>query len=414
MDKANAALAEYLIDREAPVHLVGHAFDPGLAARPGVSVYRARKPAASNLLGEFCLDRRARAVAAEVRRKSGDARIVVNGGNCAWPDINWIHCVHHAWEPCDRDAPAWFRAKNRIAKVLARRREARALRLAQVIVANSDGARSDLLKYFDLDPRRIHTAYLAADSDWSPATPLERARARAWLGKGEDRPLVAFVGALGHDCNKGFDTLWRAWSILCARPAWDVDLIVAGGGLGSSRWQARVAGSPLAGRAIMLGFTDRVKDVLAAADVLASPARYEAYGLNVQEAICRGVPALVSACAGIAERYPKDLQDLLIPDPEDANDLAARLVRWRSDITTWKHRVAPFARELRMHTWRRMAEQIVSIAEDAAQQSATSVIAPADSSSPAFPVRENAAPPARMRGRGSDKPRLPDGSRAIG
>ena len=25
------------------------------------------------------------------------ARVVVNGGNCAWPDINWVHAVHAAW-----------------------------------------------------------------------------------------------------------------------------------------------------------------------------------------------------------------------------------------------------------------------------------------------------------------------------
>ena len=37
----------------------------------------------------------------------------------------------------------------------------------------------------------------------------------------------------------------------------------------------------------------------------------------------------VSADAGVAERYPPDLADLLLPDPEDAADLAARLERWR-------------------------------------------------------------------------------------
>ena len=36
------------------------------------------------------------------------------------------------------------------------------------------------------------------------------------------------------------------------------------------------------------------------------PARYEAYGLGVHEAICRGLPAIVSAGAGIAELYPAD------------------------------------------------------------------------------------------------------------
>ena len=38
--------------------------------------------------------------------------------------------------------------------------------------------------------------------------------------------------------------------------------------------------------------------------VLVSAPRHEAYGLNVQEAHCRGLPDLVSASAGVAERYP--------------------------------------------------------------------------------------------------------------
>ena len=41
--------------------------------------------------------------------------------------------------------------------------------------------------------------------------------------------------------------------------------------------------------------------VLAACDALVSPTRYEAYGLAVHEALARGLPALVSRSAGIAD-----------------------------------------------------------------------------------------------------------------
>lgn len=365
MDKANSALAKYLVERGTPVHLVAHEIDPDLAVHPLVTVHLARKPVGSVFLGETHLERAGQAVAKETCGKSPGARVVVNGGNCNWPDINWVHCVHRAWAPCEGDAPIWFRAKNRIAKLLARRREARALRRAGVIIANSRRTRRDLIERLALDPHAVRTVYPGADSNWGPATPVERAGARAWLGKSESRPLVAFVGALGHDCNKGFDRLWAAWLTLCARSDWDADLIVAGAGSGVARWQGRISQAGLDGRATLLGFTDRVKDVLAAADLLVSPVRYEAYGLNVQEAICRGVPAFVSAGAGIAERYPSELQGLLLSDPEDAEDLAMKLVRWRSSPAGWKERVLPFANELRRHTWQQMAQQIVSFVEGA-------------------------------------------------
>jgi len=102
--------------------------------------------------------------------------------------------------------------------------------------------------------------------------------------------------------------------------------------------------------------------VFAAADLLVSPVRYEAYGLNVQEAISRGIPAMVSAKAGIAERYPRTLSELIIPDPQDAEDLGARLFRWRSAIEKWKQQMKLFSSSLRAHTWDDMAREIVELA----------------------------------------------------
>src|SRR5712692_11023850 len=103
-----------------------------------------------------------------------------------------------------------------------------------------------------------------------------------------------------------------------------------------SVWQTKVLQSGLSHRIRLLGFSDQVNAVLAAADLLISPVRYEAYGLNVQEAICRGIPAMVSKSAGIAERFPQELSDMLIEDPEDAADVAKQLLAWRGQIRSWK------------------------------------------------------------------------------
>jgi len=135
-------------------------------------------------------------------------------------------------------------------------------------------------------------------------------------------------------------------------------------------WKDVVARSGLDGRVRMLGFTTRIPDLLAAADLLVSPVRYESYGLNVQEAICCGVPAMVSASAGVAERYPAELDDLLIPDPEDANDLGQRLLRWRADMVGVSRRLRPLEQKLRSYTWRDMAERIVGIVDESAAAAA--------------------------------------------
>lgn len=364
MDKANAALARYLIERRTPLHLVTHQVDREFSSRPGVTVHIVSRPAGSFFLGERLLEWCGRAVASRISAKWPGTRVLVNGGNCNWSDVNWVHSVHHAWPCVDHDAPVWFKIKNRLTKSLARRRERLSICAARLVLANSERSRRDLIGRLKLNPGQVYTVYPGTDPAWRAATAAKRAAARAWLGKSEKRPLVAFVGALGHDQNKGFDTLWSAWRMLCANSDWDADLAVAGGGSGVARWQAWIAQAGLADRVRLLGFTDRMADLLAAADLLVSPARYEAFGLNVQEAICRGVPALVTSSAGVAERYPSDLAEMMLPDPENVDDLVARLLRWRSSIDCWKDRFRPLATALRNYTWTDMASRIVFLAEE--------------------------------------------------
>jgi glycosyltransferase involved in cell wall biosynthesis len=207
--------------------------------------------------------------------------------------------------------------------------------------------------YYGTDPERFHLI-----------TAAERAAARARLGWNNDRPVAVFVGALG-DRRKGFDTLFSAWQTLCRDPRWDCDLAVVGSGAELPAWQQRAREAGLAERIHFLGFRQDVPQVLAACDVMVHPARYEAYGLGVHEALCRRVPALVSAQAGVAERYPPELHDLLIPDPEDAADLADRLRHWRNNLGRIAADVLSLSNSLRSHTWDRMAEQIVQLVQAA-------------------------------------------------
>lgn len=364
MDKANAALAAYLCARGVPLHLVSYRVAPDLAANPLVTVHRARKTGGSFFLGGHRLDSLGRAVAREVSGRFDNARVLVNGANCDWPDINWVHFVHHAWRPAMTDVPSRDRIKNALAMRVARNREARVLPRARIVLANSERTRHDLIALLQLAPDRVRTLYLGTDSGWRAITPERRLKARASLGITDERPLIAFIGAFGYDSRKGFDTLWSAWQRLCARPDWEAELIVAGAGRALGRWKAAVANSAFAARVRFVGHSDNVTDLLAANDLLVSPVRYEAYGLNVQEAICCGVPAIVSACAGVAERYPAALAALLLPDPEDVAGLVSRMLQWRADIEGWRRRLKPFTDTLRAYSWDDMAERIVALASE--------------------------------------------------
>lgn len=357
MDRANHALAAHLAaDRKDDVHLVAHRAWPDLAALPHVTVHRVWRPLGSHSLGRPLLAaggrRHARALAGR------GARVVVNGGNCAWPDVNWVHYVHAAYDP------AVAAARGGRARDLADER--RALGQARLVICNSRRTRDAVVERLGVEPARAYVVYYGIDAGrFAPLDAAARARAKQSLALAADRPAALFVGALG-DRRKGFDTLFAAWQTLCRDRAWDCDLYVAGKGRELTAWRRRARDAGLDGRVRFLGFRADVPALVAAADVLVHPARYEAYGLAVHEALCAGVPAIVSAAAGVAERYPDALAPLLIDDPDAAPALADRLRVWRRDPDGWRARTATLAATLGRRSWRQMAAEIVSLAERAA------------------------------------------------
>jgi glycosyltransferase involved in cell wall biosynthesis len=366
MDRANYELAWHLAQRVgAQVHLVSHYVHPQLVAHVNVIWHRVAKPLNSYQLAGPLLARKGYQVARRLQEQG--ARVVVNGGNCPWPDVTWVHAVHSAWDNRDAAAPVWFRLKNRWAKVSARRAEANVLPMARVVIANSQQTRQQLIKRLGISPERVHVVYLGIDATaYRPFTDDERVAAARALGFDQDRPHAAFIGALGYDRNKGFDVLFATWQRLCQDIGWDVDLVVVGAGAELSTWQERVREAGLAERIHFLGFRKDVPQVLAACDVLVHPAQYEAYGLSVHEALCRGLPALVSAGAGVAERYPPELQDLLIAEAEDPAVWADRLMHWRRNREKLRTAVIPLSNSLRRYGWDHMAKRIFQILQAAA------------------------------------------------
>lgn len=366
MDRANYAVASYLAGRGDRVELVAHRAADDLLARPNVTLHRVPKPLNSYTLGNPLMHRAGRRHARRVAAAGG--RVLVNGGNCDWDDANWVHHVHAADAPNPGGRPH-RRLLRRLNYRAYRAEERRIIPRARVVVATCRRTADDSVRLLGVDPSRVRVAYLGVDAAiFRPAEPGEREAIRARLGWPADRVKVAFVGALG-DRRKGFDTLFAAWSELCRDPSWDADLVVVGRGADVPIWQGRAEAAGLADRVAFLGFVRDLPDLYRACDAHCLPSRYEGYSLVTQEALCCGIPALVTASAGIAERYPAGLRDLLIPDPEDAADLAARLRRWRSSPDAMRPAVAPLSAELRAQTWDRMAAEVAALIEGAGRPS---------------------------------------------
>ena len=358
MDMANLALARYLSDAGGEVHLVAHRVSPELEKRSNVHVHRVPKPLRSYYLGESLLDRLGRHWASIIDGRRG--RVVVNGGNCRWEASNWVHYVHAAYEP-----DGGGRLRRRLIHRSYLRREREALLKSRVIITNSTRTAADIAERFDVSPNSIKTVYYGINADrFQPPSSEERARARALLKWLPSWPVILFVGSPS-DTRKGFPTLFEAWKRLCKDPAWDGHLAVAGAEAGLATWKPRVLAAGVHSKIHLLGFRKDISTVLRACDALVSPARYEAYGLAAHEGLCCGLPVLITRSAGVAERYPRTLNSLLLDDPHDVEELICRLRDWRTSSDRYRDAASDFSCELRRRTWDHACKQLVDIIEDA-------------------------------------------------
>jgi glycosyltransferase involved in cell wall biosynthesis len=364
MDQANYALAKYLAHNGYETHLAAYRIDEELGGYPNVHFHRVPKPANSYFLGGPLLARAGWDWASRIAARGG--RVVVNGGNCMWPDVNWIHHLHQSYKP-RIEAGVLRRVKGEINFRLAASSERRILPIAQVRIAQSRRTRSEVVQTLGIPERAIHVVYLGVDpSRFLIRNPPERAAAKADLGCDRNKLAVAFVGALG-DRRKGFDVTFAAWRVLCGDPAWDAELIVVGAGAELPMWRFRAREEGLDSRIRFLGFDpdpEFVARVFCGCDALVAPTRYEGYGLAIQEAVCCGLPAIVSRAAPVTERFGGALEELMLADPEDIDDVVHRLRLWRSRREHFAAAATVVSQNLRRHSWENMASEFVDTVEN--------------------------------------------------
>ena len=221
MDRPNYELAWYLAEQQGSVvHLVSHRVASPLADHPNVTWHRVPRPLGRHAIGEPFLDVLGRKIAKEIASVGGT--IVVNGGNCLWNDVNWVHYVHNT-PMAERGRPSfprrkWLRWKRR----RDQHRERQAVGESRLVVTDSELMKARLDRRHFNRPGRVQTIYYGIDPEmFRPASDSERYHGRQFLGLPLDRPLVAFVGALGLDRRKGFDVLFDAWRRCRTHAGWD-------------------------------------------------------------------------------------------------------------------------------------------------------------------------------------------------
>lgn len=135
-----------------------------------------------------------------------------------------------------------------------------------------------------------------------------------------DRPIVLAVGRL--HAQKGFDVLVDAAALLAGRARIPL-VVIAGEGPERAALERRIANAQAPVR--LLGRRNDVTQLLAAADVVVMPSRWEGSPLAAHEALFAARPFVATAVGGLPDLAAGGAIALIPPD--DADALAAAIAR---------------------------------------------------------------------------------------
>jgi glycosyltransferase involved in cell wall biosynthesis len=201
---------------------------------------------------------------------------------------------------------------------------------ASAVVLGASSTVVDHVRALGARDARLAPVACPSTSGGEPAAPAGRSsKTRAELGA-VDRPLIVVAGRL--EPHKGHDLLLdaaRAWRGREPRPA----VVVAGEGSARLALQRRIDVEDLPVR--LLGGRDDVPELLAAADLVVLPSRFESYPVVVHQALRAGTPLVATAVGPVPELVGDAA--VLVP-PEDARALAREVDRLLDELADPGHR----------------------------------------------------------------------------
>jgi glycosyltransferase involved in cell wall biosynthesis len=216
---------------------------------------------------------------------------------------------------------------------------AREIALADAIICVSESTRSDLLRFYELDPRRAVTIHSGLGTLAKPGPPPSL----------PDR-YILFVSTI--EPRKNLEVLLDAYESLRARGAYNGSLVI-GGRIG---WKSEGLIKRLRRPGIVhLDYVSasELAAVYEKAEIFVFPSIYEGFGFPLLEAMAHGVPAIAARSSSLPEiggdaalyfdpSSAKELErqiELLLADPALRQELIAR-GRERSAEFNWSDAAA--------------------------------------------------------------------------
>lgn len=245
---------------------------------------------------------------------------------------------------------------------------------SDLIIADSDSTKNDIVDLIDGDPGKIHTIYLGYDRDLFKPSAADEAGLTKDLLKRLDIPdqFLLYVG--GNDLCKNIDRLIEAYAILDEDVRQEFPLVLGGRSFafdpyGSShkRTHKLIADLGLTGHVITPGFIpdEDLVVLLRACSCFVFPSTHEGFGLPALEAMACGAPVIGGNRSSVAEVIANKMAFF---DPYDIDSIATKI---REVLTQPVLRDSLRTRGLaraETFSWEKAADQMLDLFEEAVGQ----------------------------------------------
>ncbi len=237
-------------------------------------------------------------------------------------------------------------------------------RRADAIIAVSQASKRDLVRYYDVDPGKIHVVYEAASSVFQQPAVTRIAQVRQQY----QLPERFLIHISTIEPRKNLSRLLDALKVL-RRQIPDLSLVLAGGkGWLYDDFFAKIEADGLSGVVRPLGWVpdDDLPAVIAAADLAVQPSLYEGFGLPILEHMACGQVVAASNSSS----HPEVGGDAAAYyDPTNTDEMAAVIGRLLADKEEYRHRQQLSLRQASKFSWQRAAQESIAIYDQLLGQS---------------------------------------------
>ena len=284
------------------------------------------------------------------------------------PDVTLFHATEHLLLPL-RDTPTVLTVHDLIYKLFPEYHKKlnywylnKAMPLfcqrADAIIAVSEATKRDIVKYYNIDPSKIHVVYEAASSHFEPPSPARIALAREKY----NLPGQFLIHLSTIEPRKNLNRLLDA--LLTLRQTYpDLHLVLAGGkGWLYDDFFTRIEVEGLSNCVHSLGWVPD-KDlpaVLAAADLAVQPSLYEGFGLPILEHMASGQVVAASSYSSHPEIGGEAVAYF---DPTDVIEMTAVIRRLLDGQDEYDHRRHLGLRQASKFSWQRAARETAAVYE---------------------------------------------------